>query len=335
MNGTPRYLTSVLTRIPSHREDAISADELSALVSRDTDMCIDGARAATEVAIDFLVLLNIISCEGKKIKIRGEIPQYFLECLRSYLDNNFLLFDNWDRSGVSKEISPDSILDFAPYFLKLAEERRVSLSQERGILASPSRIQPCSVALIKIEAEGRSFFLHQWDPLARRYQLIGGKRRSSETPKQTIIREIQEELINHPLQYKTDFEVMNYPTEKFTMSYVSSTYGALTYYEFDVFTVSFSITHLQTSVIDRWISINEMIACKTTDGDEIANLGQLISKEYPSLLENIPTSMKSKNLAVPADSFLDSIEIKPKFFGVSVDVKQLASIVREKINQKL
>jgi hypothetical protein len=100
---------------------------------------------------------------------------------------------------------------------------------------------------------------------------------------------------------------------------ISQTYGALTAYEFWLHGIKLKITKLQLSEIDRWLSLEEMRAGVTSKGKRIAYSEnfRLFEASIPGGMANLPDSISVKQTV----NYLDFIEIKPRMFGVSFDVK--------------
>lgn len=94
------------------------------------------------------------------------------------------------------------------------------------------------------------------------------EKKDTENHFETAKRELLEELNNYDLIYGKDFilQSLNQNSTPLRKLEISRTYGALTSYEFWLYSVKFNITNFNKSHINRWISLNEMRKGMTYDG---------------------------------------------------------------------
>lgn len=316
MNDTDKILViGSLEAVPSHREDALSVQEIANHVASECQLDETTTLTGVTTTLSFLDLFDILVWCGDTVKIKGQIPNYFRISLLWYLKNNEKIVGNWDRSGTSKNLRISNLLDRGPYLLRILEERRQHLSAIYSVDPMPSRIQECSVILIKAVKDGKAYFLHQWDQKAERYQMIGGKKRENETSAETARREFLEEIADSDLVYGRDFE-LNLITTVEEID-ISRTYGALTKYEISVYRAMLNIDKLKLAEPDRWLSIDEVMKGKTNEGKDIAGLCRKLNAEIPDMLIKMSESIKLTN----SKSLLDYLEAKPGLFGIRFDLK--------------
>lgn len=306
----------IISQIPSHHEDAKGiaemADSLRIERGKDYTECI-------KIVISFMSLFDCIICSDGKYRMSSQIPNYYRKSIVEYLSNNRKIMTNWDREGTARDIGVVNLLERAPYFLKAIEERRVQLSSAEGETASPTRIQPCCVGVIKASIGGFDQYLHQWDQQSEQFQLIGGKCRPGEEPRTTIVREIHEELSQHDLALNRDFKIEMITGTPLREMAISRTYGAYTSYDFYVFSVEMLIDELTLSISDRWVDIAEIRRGETSDGKRIARLPQLLDRHLPGGIEAIPASMKlSKKMLIQ-----DYVDLRPGIFGMRFNLNKL------------
>lgn len=249
--------------------------------------------------------------------------------------NHQKLLSNWERKGTAREIKVTNMLEMAPYFLKMMEQRRLELSEREGISAGHSRFQSVALILIKGLEKGEIYFLHQWDTAAEQYQLIGGRQRPNESHFETAKRELHEEIIRHDLVYGRDYELtlLSNPSQPIKALEISRTFGALTAYEFWIYGVKFKFDQLRLSEIDRWISIDEMKKGITNRGSSISDpkLYRFFDASLPSGIEGVPLSINVSQ----TENYLDFIEMKPKLFGfLTIDIKGIFLHWRQKCKEK-
>jgi hypothetical protein len=234
----------------------------------------------------FLETFGIVRWRGELCQITTQIPTYFRNSFIWYLTNHQTLLSNWDKAGTADEvINFESLLDNAPYFLKLIENRRLILSQQLGIEPGCSRFE--TVAFDFIVAVDRGI-------RAQQFQLIGGRQKPNEDHFETAKRELQEELFRNELLYGRDYEITLLSKSPIEISDLSRTYGALTQYQFWLYSVTFKLRKLLLSESDRWISLNEIRSGITKDEKRVgdAEFYRLIDSKIPGGLHNLPSSIE-------------------------------------------
>jgi 8-oxo-dGTP pyrophosphatase MutT (NUDIX family) len=309
-----------LEAIPSHRESPKSLVEISESVARSIDIPTEAAQGVVVATAAFLNTLGVLTWSDKSCCILAQIPDYFRRSLLWYFKHGQHILSNWTRAGVAREFDIANLLETAPYFLKILEERRLELSKQNNLDPGFSRFQPVAIVLVKGSEKKMSYFLHQWDDRAQQFQLIGGRQRGNEQPIDTAKRELHEELSEHNLVVGRDFELAPLNNIPIRISEVSRTYGALTAYEYWLFEVKLKIEKLRLSPTDRWISLEEMKNGITSTGRRIRDphLYRLFDANIPNGFECILPSIS----VAQTENYIDFIEIKPGLPGIgSIDLK--------------
>jgi hypothetical protein len=148
-------------------------------------------------------------------------------------------------------------------FLAALDQRRLTSNPS----APPSRIEQVAQAIIKRHNPiiGQPEILLQYDAIARRYQLIGGRHNPARDASliDTLVRELAEELpqnswlLNHTYHIRPLIDKLSIaPT-------ISPTFGALTQYQFAIFHIQ-GLTDLTIGTDDAWISINNLLNSANT-----------------------------------------------------------------------
>ncbi|MCB9960356.1 MAG: NUDIX hydrolase [Rhodospirillaceae bacterium] len=314
-------LEAILEHIPDHHANAEDPRTISEAVAAQLQCEPDPINMAVDAVVELLELLGVIKYSGSSLKIRSQIPNYFRLSLIEFLRQKIPLLENWDREGVARAIDLHAVLSSAPYFLYAMETKRVAHLQRHGENIQPTRWQSCCIAIIKTAIDGVAVFLHKWDSAAGRFQLIGGKQRNEESPEETVIREVNEEITRHHLAYGENYTVSRLPIDEISLSGVSSTYGAYTDYLFNIFLVNLKLDKFETDVDDRWITLEEMLNQRTIDGNRVAELGSVIECLHADMLSNLPLSFNYSNSK--KERLSDSIAIRPKFLFLEIDIKRL------------
>lgn len=324
-------IVNILESIPSHHESPKEIDEIcNDIIEKESHKkeVVYGMVLAT---LSFLDSLDVIDCDNNCFKMHGQIPHYFRNSLCWYISGNRKLFSNWNRLGASREMEISGLLDSAPHFLKLIEEKRLCISENCKTEPGHSRTQNVAICLVKTTYKGKVYFLHQWDTEASQYQIIGGKQRPGEDNFDTAKRELEEEIKEHQLVYKRDYEINKINEEPIKKLQVSPTYGALTLYDFSLYAVKLNLNNLKLSNIDKWISFEEVKKGKTLSDRKIRNYEtyELFGRSVSGGLEGVPDSVNFTDVI----NFWKYVEIKPKLFGlISIDIKRFAVDVFKTIN---
>lgn len=285
MNDKNRLtLADALRVVPSHRETpqtiAAIGDRLE-LLGKATEKT-----SLVSAALDLLGLFDALTWDGQRCRLQSQGAFYFRESLLWYLDNSQPILSNWRRYGVSGDLHLTHLLEAAPYFLRIAEERRVELSERQGLDPGFSRLQPVSVVLLKATARGEIYFLHSWDSKAEQLQLIGGRQREGETPMETAHREFLEEagFRNSP----RNAQLILGPLHEKAVHWreISRTYGALTEYRFHFFGASIRQAGVLASGAE-WVSLTDMRRGKTANGRVISQIFRRLEEVFPGILLNL------------------------------------------------
>jgi 8-oxo-dGTP pyrophosphatase MutT (NUDIX family) len=286
------HLQTALDLIPSHRERSLTHQALVERMASASGLASESAAPVVEVTLDLLNLLDLVDKSDEHIRLAGQTQTYCRNCLLWYLQNGQQVLSNWQRNGTARDdISIANLLDQAPYFLKALEERRQAIAIAANLPLPASREQRCSIVLVKISRDGKTYLLHQWDQEAERYQLIGGKQRNNETPEQTAMREFGEEVSEKTLVPGKNLLITRSQIPEIVEIGISKTYGALTKYHISVFQASLNVATFRTSEADRWLSIDEFLAGTTLGGVPIAPLASSIARVNPGFLEALPASL--------------------------------------------
>ena len=312
-------IAQFLEKIPCDIDPPQSIDDIIA-TTFETSSNKERLRNIAEAVVSLLDCFGVISWHEQRIRAKSQIPTYFLQSLAWYFRNSETIFANWDRTGTARDIELTNLLDASPYFLKVLEQRRVSLAKKNNLDLGFSRLQSVSVILIKTLQRNQQYFLHQWDTKAEQYQLIGGKLRQDETPTEAAKRELFEEISEHELVYPRDYDLCLLTDTPIQTTNVSRTYGALTAYEFWLFSATLKLPKLKLAEIDKWLSLDEMRNGLTKTGKRITDPD--LCRQFEAVIPNGFNGLQ-QSIELKREDFLSCIEIKPGFWGIKLDVKKL------------
>lgn len=319
-----QLISQIIELIPTHLQPPKTVD---AIVSEFKEESLLDAKAITTTVLAMLDLLGILTTYKGTFRTSNQVPTYFLRSLTWYLKHNVKIFENWTRTGgVNTAISINSLLEAPPHFLKIMELRRLGIAKEQQIQVLPSREQNVVFVLVKGRIGKRDYYLHEWDRRAEQFQLIGGRVEPGEILIAAARRELVEELdINRGqrLVYEQDFSIdlLNEPEHPIYWTGISPTYGALTKYAFWFCSSQFKVKKLILNENNLWISFDEMLNGKTKRGKKIGDpqVYKLIDAQIPGGLKSVPISINIKK----SHNYLDYLDVKPRFFGVSFDIKKI------------
>lgn len=320
-------LSQLLAIVPDHHEDPLSADEILQKAQKNcAGLQVD--RPTVDLLIEMLLLFDCLERRQHRYRAQNQIATYFLKSLAWYDEAEISVCSNWQRVGTAGHVSSSNLLERAPHLLKAIEERRLSLMHAADLPIRPSRTQACSLVLIK---DSHQKLLHQWDQDAKRFQLIGGKQRESESPLETAIREFQEEVSHDNLRYSEEFSIHQLFELPITELSVSNTYGALTKYELFFFVAKIDRARLDLGAGDRWISFEEMKAETTADGRKVAGVRNLLSESQFRQIEHMPAAF----VGAKSGPYLpDYLEMKPGFLGFKIDLRRMINLLAAKRGDK-
>ena len=250
---------------------------------------------STETALMFLRVFDSITFvrddgEGDwRVKATSQAALYFLRSLAEYVRQNLKLVSNWEREGTVLS----DVFSSGARFLYAMESKRI----EQRETSTAIREQSVSKAVIKARVHGRRepAYLVQLDQAAGAYQLIGGRRRSSdEDACSTMQREIEEELARNDLKYKRDFD-LNKLSDGLLLKKLSPTYGAYSEYDMAYYQAFIWREQLILGPDDKWVSLSELMSGKTRAGEPIFEaLIEKLDAELPGGLKHLPFSLDNK-----------------------------------------
>lgn len=128
-----------------------------------------------------------------------------------------------------------------------------------------------ALALIRHQDEsGRTCWLVQWHAKWNAYALVGGHKRSDETFRQCLIREVTEEL---QLTVDIDFAVAPEPLAQLEYTAWSHSAGQDTQYTIELFDVELTAAarrKVDADPINRWLTEAEIRDQRTTDDNPVS-----------------------------------------------------------------
>lgn len=292
-DGTSKPFHVFIRAVPNHRDSPLSARAIAAKVAA-PDAPSEGVIATTNAVLTFLDLFGLIEWSDGACRIECQVAHYFRESLAWYSEHSLPLLANWRRYGVTADIHLSHLLESAPYFLRLIEERRLSLAEQENQDSGASRIQPVAVVLMKVLRNGQSYFLHSWDTAANQFQLIGGRIRNRETPVHAARREFLEEAGFSDLSTK-DPRLFGLNGTPVVYREISRTYGALTEYQMYFFAATVSRSG-KLAPGARWLSETVMRAGFDETGRKVSQLFARLEAADPDALHKVPASPISEDL---------------------------------------
>lgn len=135
------------------------------------------------------------------------------------------------------------------------------------------RVSEAALALItRVNAQGETEYLTQWNEKWQAYSLIGGHREAGESFRECCIREVEEEL---GLKRDVDFTVADDPVTP-TCEYTAYSHSALekTRYRVSVFPaqVAPGVMHMIDATHgNRWLNASEIIDRQTSTGRTVSD----------------------------------------------------------------
>jgi 8-oxo-dGTP pyrophosphatase MutT (NUDIX family) len=278
-------LAAFLRRIPQSNQNALPIEQ----IANDED---------TKLLRGYVLMLQTIGVvnlnENDSVQASSQTAKYMLESLASFVESGQTLVGDWQTRGVYRD-STSGALQNAPTFLHEMEKRRIS------ILDSPPPVRNEEVAQVLIKRSnpttGQSEFLLQYDTNADQYQLIGGRRKiSDKTLEATIIREIEEELIDG-LQLQRDYGLVLVAENLTPKPILSPTFGALSEYHFWIFHMRDLSQALSLHKNDQWVPIDDVL-----HGRVVKNNGETVLSTNNAIYKLINESIEG-GLAGLEDSF--------------------------------
>ena len=279
-------LTRFLRNIPQSNQPPLAIDT----IAPDEDKSV-----LLGVAL-MLKTLGIVKLdENHLIQATSQTAKYMLHSLASYVEAGLPLIDDWHTRGIDRDNSHNPLQNAAT-FLHMLETRRI----EQQDNPTPSRSEEVAQVLIKRTnthtKQGELLF--QFDANANQYQLIGGRRSTKDKDLlATMIREIEEEVAND-LVYQKDYNLTCVIKDLVPPVTLSSTFGALTEYHFQVYHMTGLSERVQMQPDDEWVPIDDMLAGYVINGNDVmipfntGDIYHLINKSLPGGLASLPDSFR-------------------------------------------
>lgn len=132
------------------------------------------------------------------------------------------------------------------------------------------RNSEASVGVFQRLVDGKSQWLLRWNHRWERYSFIGGHREGDETPRECLVREIEEEIgFIDGREYSI---VREYPIPVEFEAWSESAQEQ-THYRFSLFDVKLADTSVVVSDPKlRWVALPEIEACQCRDGHRIGEV---------------------------------------------------------------
>ncbi len=184
------------------------------------------------------------------IQASSQTAKYTLISIADYIEADTKIISDWETRGMK-----DNILANGATFLQAIEKQRLQYFKN----PTPSRHVKVAQVLIKRmnPQTGDHELLFQFDKNANQFQLIGGRwsEKDGDNLQTTIIREIEEELplneLHYPKAYQLNLMIENLAVD----GIISSTFGALTHYDFWLYHMINLNVDLVLQPEDQWIPI--------------------------------------------------------------------------------
>lgn len=222
----------------------------------------DGVLMMLAGCVYILHLFGIVQIEeapnpyAMRLQARSQTAKYALISLASYLESDIAIISDWETRGTAAT-SPQAVIETGAKFLQVLESRRVQLLAH----APASRHEKVAQVIIsrRVRDGADTEILFQFDSIADRYQLIGGRWRhdDGEDMLQTAIREIREEIGDN-LSYPQDYQLTPLIQDVSSAPTISPTFGALTQYRFWIYHIRELRRPITLQPIDRWISLSQI-----------------------------------------------------------------------------
>ncbi len=212
-----------------------------------------------------LQTFGVVVLEGDAIQATSQTAKYWLNSLIEMVENDAPIVPDWKKRGLYPDASDNPLQNGATFLRWLEEQRQITLTEP-----TPSRVTKVAQVLIKRTNPQTRHpeLLFQYDKNAGQYQLIGGRHSEANDDSilQTMTREIEEELAVI-LQYETDY-ALNILWEGFKPApSISTTFGALTQYDFTFYHMEGLKSPLPLGELDRWVSVEEVLNGSVIDGE--------------------------------------------------------------------
>lgn len=293
-NNRSEVIAAILRSIPRSDEDAVPIHTLCPLATKNLDPSCLGCIQALLTILQVFDVITVISDNAKgeiRVKAKSQTTIYFLRSLAMFVGKSITLISNWEREGIDTDSPAVDVLKSGAQFVYLMEHKR---TDEHNDL-SPIRHEDVSQVVIKAKIRGRHdpVYLVQFDEKARQFQLIGGRKRSTDPDALTVMsREIDEEFSQNHLKLHSDYELRELVSDLHANE-LSHTYGAYSEYHFTIYQALIKKTQLALGQNDTWVTLSELLSGKTKKGIRIS--GKYIyelDKKLPGGLNGLPLSLK-------------------------------------------
>jgi hypothetical protein len=281
----------ILERIPISDEEAVLLHKLCPRAIKDElacTNCILGMLTILHV-FDAIVIIHAGIDGETRVKARSQTASYFLRSLATYIRHGLPIVSDWQREGVGIESLTRPFVSGAQLVYLMEHTRTV----EYGDLA-PIRRELIAKVIIKARIRGRRepAYLVQYDDKAQQFQIIGGRKRSTDVDMLTVVkREIEEELRQNHLMYPRDYELQELASD-LKSNQLSPTYGAYTEYCLTTYQALIRLPQLDLGPNDRWATLSELLDCATKDGERIFEpYIRDLDRQLPGGLKGLPLSI--------------------------------------------
>jgi hypothetical protein len=243
-----QHLAQFLLAIPQSNQDPQRLAELAQAFPLAPISLLEGAAL-------LLHTLGVVDYDAvtQTIRARSQTAKYALNSMAAYVESDIRIVEDWKTRGVEQ-----GFLENGASFLHALEQRRLQVMPQ----PTPSRRERVAQVLIKREnpQTGDPELYFQYDANAKEYQLIGGRwsPRDGDDLRQTMIREIEEELAGNPLRYGEQYQLTLIAADLTLPATLSPTFGALTEYHFYIYHLVDLTQELQMQPGDRWVPITQV-----------------------------------------------------------------------------
>lgn len=274
-------LAAFLRRIPQSNQSPLSIELLA--VDEDVNLL--------RGYVLMLQTIGVVNLNGNNcVRASSQTAKYMLESLASFVESDKTLVADWETRGVYRD-SNSGPLQNAATFLHELEKRRISALD----IASPVRHEEVAQVLIKRSnpETGKAEFLLQYDDNAKQFQLIGGRRKITDSSLEaTMVREIEEELADD-LRFQQHYELVLIAKDLTPEPSLSPTFGALSEYHFWIFHMRGLSRPLQLQANDQWVPIDDVLQGRVikTNGEKVESTNDEIYKLIDKTIEGGLTSL--------------------------------------------
>lgn len=218
--------------------------------------------------LDGLAFLGAVQPTPDGLGAQAVSPQagWLLRLLSDLIDTGAPLVADWDRAGLTEPDAMSHPFGRSTDLLAALDARRRELLPA----AAPVREGEAAVAVISRGGpDGDAQVLMVYDEDARAWQLPGGRCDLGDaTVEATLLRELSEELGLGRLQVPADLSLVSLPPLLATRP--SPSYGLLTQTRLYPFLVDLHRWPDSGAAAARWLTLDELLAGRTEDGQSIS-----------------------------------------------------------------